>query len=224
VVGTDQTNWFSHFLGVMSQALMMFFSDMSSSKFDTKDFSQKSPLAGNVCASPMSQISTAPCTPSLGLMPDPETPPSRQLSAVSTLDQSTSLISEKSIREEDGEDILRCIERPPLLSGLATWAQQQVEGKAGPRDFMLDMPQMQSESGRWAELLAEAEYNVQMREQDLNVVSFGMAPLESELGRQMERLIKAEDWYNNKVQEKFIVESSCLQAAWKSRAMSASPS
>jgi len=215
VVGTDQTNWFSHFLGVMSQVLN-FGSDMGFSKFDTKDFSQKSPLAGNVCASPMSQISTAPCTPSHSLMPDPEVPPSRQLSAVSALDQ--------SIPEESGEEILRCIEKSPLLSGLATWAQQQVEGKAGPPDFMLDMPQMQSESGRWAELLAEAEYNVQMREQDLNVVSFGMAPLESELGRQMERLIKAEDWYNNKVHEKFIVESSCLQAAWKSRAMSASPS
>jgi len=124
VVGTDQTNWFSHFLGVMSQVLNLG-SDMGFSKFDTKDFSQKSPLAGNVCASPMSQISTAPCTPSLGLMPDPETPPSRQLSAVSALDESTSLISKKSIPEEDGEEISCCIEKPPLLSGLATWAQQQ---------------------------------------------------------------------------------------------------
>jgi len=218
----------------MSQVLN-FGSDMGFSKFDTKDFSQKSPLAGNVCASPMSQMSTAPCTPSHSLMPDPDMPPSRQLSAVSALDQSTSLIGKKSIPEEDGEEISGCIGMAPLLSGLATWAQRlldmphrqaarQAARRAARPDFMLDMPLMQPESGRRAELLAEAEYNVQMREQDLNVVCCGMPPLESELGRQMERLIKAEDWYNNKVQEKFIVESSCLQAAWKSRAMSASPS
>jgi len=191
----------------MSQVLDLG-SAMGFSKFDTKDFLQKSPLAGNVCASPMSQMSTAPCTPSLGLMPDPEMPPCRQLSEVSALDQFT-------IPEEDDGEILRCVGKSPLLSGLATWAQQQVEGKSGPPDFMLDMPQMQSDLGRWADLLAEAEYNVKIGEQDLNVVSFGLQPLESELGRQMERLIKAEDWYNNKLQEKFIVESSCLQAAWK---------
>lgn len=193
----------------MSQVLKIG-SDMGFSKFDTKAFSQKSPRTGNVCSSPMSQISTAPCTPSHGLLPDPDLSPSRQLSAVSSLGESTGLIRKKSIPEEDDEEITHCIEMP-LQSSLGIWAQQSVEGKAGPTDFMLDMLPLQSELGRWAELLAQAEHNVQLRELDLNVVSFGMPPLESELGLQMERLVKAEEWYKNKVQEKFIVESSCLQ-------------
>jgi len=54
---------------------------------------------------------------------------------------------------------------------------------------------------------------VQKSDQDSNVVSFGMPQLQSELGLRMQRLVKAEEWYQKamNVQEEFLVASSILQ-------------